>query len=512
MNTASGEVRKIPLDSSENVFVGDISDDGAWILLTRDTPTKDNEICFISSQGGRAQAVSQGLNPKWADKDQRILFYRGATSGVASKSGKFEVCSINRDGSDLRVIYTDTGVPLMLSGSFYPSPDGKSLATIKWGHDYGADVVRYDLDTGKESQVTFTRSYIDEVFWTKNNYIIYSSNQSGNFELWMCPAEGGESIQLTRSSGGELDGHLSSDGKKLLYLERTWPTNVKSVNLATGQITALTSDDFTRVLYDISPDNRFVVTSVPEYSPWPSPQTSRGIQLMDLAKKESSFNLFKDKKLGSPVLGGWSLAWSPDGKWIACVRRADSLEEEMKICVFSPSGPTGLKVIGGGGVDSSGLGPVRLRWVDENTLVWFSFFQKKSWISSIDHPDPRQYYKDSTAAFPIQGGKFVLFRDFRVAGRPWYVDTAPHSGNRTALKRISGVGDQLSLAPSGEFLLYRDGRGDLHKVLLPGGTDQRLPYRVRGLGPITRDGKEMLYREGRMVGKLLLVENPLIWE
>jgi Tol biopolymer transport system component len=147
-----------------------------------------------------------------------------------------------------------------------PSPAGKKVAWIKNHVDYSCEVVTLDLFTGEVTQLTHEGALIDEVYWTAQNFIIYSSNRGGNFDLWLVSARGGESVQLTRSMAAEVSAQLSTDGKKLLFYETQTSTKIRLVNLQTGTVSDLTGEDANRTDAALSPDNTILAfLEVPAY-------------------------------------------------------------------------------------------------------------------------------------------------------------------------------------------------------------------------------------------------------
>jgi serine/threonine protein kinase/Tol biopolymer transport system component len=513
MNASGGDVRRITDDSCSYGYVGEISRDGAWIACHRFNKGK-SEIAIIPSQGGKTQAVCAGMSPIWTTDNQRLLYVIGPALGIPTKSGKNEVWSIRREGTDSRLEFIDPSI----SGGMFSvslSPDGKSVAWIKTFTDFSNDIITHNLETGKESQITFTKSVMDEVFWTNDNFIIYSSNRSGNFDLWMCPADGGESIQITRSTQAKLRGQLSADGRKLLYYEFQQVGNTRIMNLESGKVSAITSDDLNRAGLSISPDNqRLAFIPINAY---PSILTWYGIQVIDRRRVESPWDLVRDVRMG------WYTMWSPDGRWIAFIGRPNSVDEASRICVVSPSSPASFRVIGKAEQDPPAYTRgITIRWLDEHTLEWFTPKQMKTWMSSIEDPNPQQFYDDSTLAYPIQDGRYILFRDYRRGREGWWIDMSPAvtKGSGRITKKILGPLN-VSIAPDGRFLLYRTSNGELQKVTLPDGKAQRLPFRIQNIfqpfgkddiGVITVDGKELAYIEHVTTGKVVLVENPFVWK
>jgi serine/threonine protein kinase len=515
MNASGGDVRRVTDDSSDYWAMGEISHDGAWIACTRHYQgvLGRSEIAIVPTQGGKVQALCPGFGPIWTIDNQRILYTKGGQGVALGKSGKIEVWSIRRDGTDNRLEFIDPGIGgNMFSKSL--SPDGKSVAWLKTFPDYSNDIVIHNLETGSETQITYTKSVMDEVFWTKDNFIIYSSNRTGNYDLWMCLAHGGESIQITRSTSAKLRAQLSADGRKLLYLERHVVGNIKTMNLESGEVSTITSDDLNRTGLSISPENQrlaFFPTNA-----YPSPMTTYGIEVIDRGKPASPLHLVGDVRTAGHT------AWSPDGQWIAFAARPNSVDEISRVCVVSPSSPASFRVIGNGDQDSLGVGRVYIRWVNEHTLEWFTRKQMKTWMSSIENPSPQQFYEDSTRAYPIQNGRYILFFDYRRSRQGWWIDLSPADNNalgRTTKKILGPM--NVSVAPDGRFLLYRASSGELQKVSLPDGTVRSLPFRLQrirenmgseGIGTISSDGKEIVYIEYVERGQVVLTEDPFVWK
>lgn len=50
-----------------------------------------------------------------------------------------------------------------------------------------------------------------------NGKILYTSNRSGNYNLWICNSDGTNHVELTNKSGDELNPRVSPDGSKIVY-------------------------------------------------------------------------------------------------------------------------------------------------------------------------------------------------------------------------------------------------------------------------------------------------------
>jgi serine/threonine protein kinase len=511
MNSSGGEVRRVTHDSTDDGDVRVISRDGSSILF-HCWRAGNSVVTVAPTLGGSSEVVCAGSSPRLAAGGERLFYLKGWV-GARSESGEYELWSSQLDGTDNHFVFRDPGFAEAMQGqttiSYSPSPDGSAIAWIKTNRDFSQSIITIDLVTLEETQLSFGRGIMDEVFWTQNDFIIYSqyTRSSGNFDLWMGAPEDGEPLQLTRSStADEIYGVLSEDGKRLLYRQVQYSGNVQVMNLETGGKTPVTSDDRNRSGVCVSPDNRFVAyTLVPSYL---NLHAHWGIQVVDRKGELSPKNLVGQEKIG------WSgKAWSPDGDWIAYTRVPDSVGGKYKICIVSPFGPGRSRVVA-----EAELGhrdDAYLWWPDERTLSWFA--GGKTWVSSIENPNPQQFYQDSTRAYLIQDKKYLLFGDYRAGRQGWWIDSAPSStkrGDGTAKRILEPV--DVAIAPSGQFMLTLVS-GELFKVSLPDGKRERLPCRIDGdrlwwTVRLSQDGKSLVLVESVSNSKLILWENPFIWE
>ncbi len=502
LNTVARSSRRVTFDSAALVDGVDCSPDGAWIEYTRFVNGRP-EIVLVPSLGGPTRSIALGFLGRFFPSGERILYFNNPTA-----PGKYELASVKLDGSDKRVEFIDPGYShksMNITLSFSLSPDGRSIAWLQTFLDFSQDVVIYELGTMKARQVTFSRSTKGEVFWTRDNIIVYGSFANGNYDLWMCPAEGGEQVQLTRSRNDEMGAYLSDDGSRLLYSERYVTRNVHSMDIQTGKVTPITSDDGSRVASVLSPDNRFVAsTVVPSYANW---LTWIGFEVRDTKGEHPVRNLCP----GEVTIG--HRAWSPDGKWIAYTRVPDTAGGMIKICIVSPFEGSSSRVVGEAiGVPGE---TVILKWFGKDTLSWFSGM--KSWMCAVDNAVTTRFYEDSTNARRFPGKDFILYRDYRAGREGWWIDraVARKGQHKEAPRRILEPTDVQAIAPNGEFCIASLKPGELHKVSLPDGKSTRLPFtwpQLSGYRSISQDGKSVVYSQSTLNSKVVLWEDPFVKE
>jgi Tol biopolymer transport system component len=510
MNLSLGVAKKVTLDSTISASVDDYSQDGAWILFRHFVGGR-YEIAAVPSVGGHTQDIAGGFMARFLPMSKKLLYLRPTPYSGASNSGRAEICSVNIDGTENKVVFVDPGYFLKASAtqSFSPSPDGKAIAWIKTYADFSQDIITYDLESKAETRLTFTGTVKDEVFWTRDNFIIYSAFANNNFDLWICPADRGDSRQLTATRLDEEQGLLSEDGSKLLYFEKKNSASIKSLDFQTGQIVTLVSDDQNRVRICVSPDKRYIASTIsPSLMTW---LVLRGIQINDTKGEDAVRSISIMERIYGPK------AWSPDGRRIAYCRMPDSVGGSIKICVVSPftGGPSSVVAEDnvGRGSDAE-VDELRLHWINSDSLSWFSGM--KTWICSLENPKPTQFYADSTDARIIQSGKYVLFQDFHAGKEGWWIDdmwAKGKDGKRAPRKILGPV--VVNIAPQGDFLLYSPSPSKRVRVSLPEGkttsTHFSLPFSATP-GQISQDGKTLFFFDRVENSRLMLWENPFLKE
>jgi Tol biopolymer transport system component/predicted Ser/Thr protein kinase len=495
MNTSGGEPRRITSDSSLGISQTDISPDGSQITYDRYNPqTQKLEVCAVSSLGGLSRRIAEtGLSPRWRPDGQCIgymLLHQTGTP-VSSKSGKFEIWSVKPDGSDNRLEIVDS-VSVEGRISFSWSPDGKSLAWIRSFPEGYQEVFLTELGTGKEHQLTFDKKNIDEVCWTRSNEIIFSSNKSGNTNLWMVPVAGGSPMQITKGSGPDLGMKISADGKKLVYLQQQQIGHIWTANVDGSDARQVTFDDRNIESLSLSPDGKLVAFSM--YDPDPL-KPIRSIYVMEHDGSNR-------RRLTSGNEIATAPRWSPDGRWVAYrswspAESADS----SNVYLIEATNPSSPKTVG------KGLG---VWWVSSTEFVLFT--RTKSFLTSVDGTEFNQFYEDSTSARPILGGKYILFRDLHQGeGGWWLVSSVGLKGSPGAKpKKIHSGALRYFLAPDGKSLFYARSRTDLWRISLPDGKEEHLrgPFPSGFSSPsASYDGKEMVYVDSRVSAKLVMIEN-----
>ena len=142
-------------------------------------------------------------------------------------------------------------------------------------------------------------------------WIVFASDRSGNFDLWIKSVTGGLLRQLTTHRADDLDPHWAADGKKIVFVSRRRD--------AEGDLWILPLQ-----LGSTPPRPKgkpYPVTTYLGYDGEPcfSPD---GSSIAFTSDRSGQRNIWILKLQGHKIYplthaGGFSPSWSPDGKWIA---------------------------------------------------------------------------------------------------------------------------------------------------------------------------------------------------
>jgi Tol biopolymer transport system component/predicted Ser/Thr protein kinase len=264
MNVGGGEPRRVTSDSSAWVSYVDVSPDGSQIAYSAATGRGTAELRVVPSLGGASRKLADfSAGPRWHPDGTRIgyLLY-----GPATERRHLEIWSVRPDGSDARREVRDT-----LSGrgriSMSWSPDGRQLAWLRTMKDGSQEIVVKRMPDGPERQLTRDGKNIDEIAWTRQDEILYSSNRGGNTNLWMIRASGGPAVQVTRGGGPDIGMRISADGRTLLYVQSQEVSHLWLADLRTGSARQVTYEDMSIGGVELAEDGRRIAAVVLDPDP-----------------------------------------------------------------------------------------------------------------------------------------------------------------------------------------------------------------------------------------------------
>ncbi len=495
MNASVGEPRRVTFDSSFKVGFVDVSPDGGQIVYERrDQSGGPANIHVISSLGGISRKVAErGMSPRWSPDGKRIGLLRVGTGVVhGSESSDFEVWSVTPDGRDERRELIDTVGMRWSRISYAWSPDAGSLAWLRTFPEGNQEIFIRDLATEDERQLTSDGKNIDEVFWLSNDQIVFSSNRTGNTNLWLIPSSGGEPVQLTKGSGPDLSIKASSDGQTLLYLQQQPVGNIWVSGLDGTGLRQVTFDERHRIDPSFSPDGKRLAYVMADSDPLTQ---ARYLYMSDRDGANA-----RQLTVGEEYVE-WPL-WSPDGKWISFASRpADEPPDSARVYLLDATSPGSPRSIGRGRWYT---------WANADTLI--TSFWRRCWLTFVDGRAQEPTSPESLYVTPIRGFSLSVVWNPRPGERGWQL-AAGYSPDLSILRRAELLPvpqTYLCMDASQEHMYYTRQAGELWRYSFIKRKEEKIPGTFPGIAhsySISHDGREIVYTDQRLSAKLVMIED-----
>jgi Tol biopolymer transport system component/DNA-binding winged helix-turn-helix (wHTH) protein len=188
-----------------------------WSLQLAKLGKRDSRM-LVTASGGFNWA------PEFSPDGKRIAFLSG-------RLGPLEVWTCNRDGSDL-IQLTNLGGAIS-AGPPRWSPDSQRIAFDSSLGQHNAIFVM-KAEGGLARPLTRGASDNVNASWSRDGkWIYFTSNRSGQWQIWKMPSEGGEPLQLTKQGG--FRAFESADGKVIYYAKTTSDSDIWRVPSSGGQ-------------------------------------------------------------------------------------------------------------------------------------------------------------------------------------------------------------------------------------------------------------------------------------
>jgi len=500
MHSMGGEPRFIaPIQGKRSC---DLSPDGSLIVWSVwDRQSGECYVYKVPTNGGTPLKILQGWAPRFRPDGRRIGYIRGLGVAAPSPSGKIELWSAGIDGSDQRREFIDS---FHVGGGgrgyyvFSYSPSGKKVAWIREYPELYSEIVIYDLEKDREKIITSDKKNLQDLVWTAGDQIVYTSDRRGVFNIWMVPATGGIPVQIKKETTPISSVSSSADGRKLLYHQLKSPSDFWIVNIPEDRANQITFREENQYSPKFSPDGKkiaFLVGGPANFYPGDAYSESH-LYVMD-----RDGNNRRQLTFGDEVV--WSLQWSTDGRRIAYgSRKVAEPADSFRTYVVELSNPGSPKYIALG-TPGAWLDSVRFQLLVNDV----------NYVTSIYGVQPTRVYDDSTLAYYIQRGRYIIYYDFHIGKDPkqlWIVDgTKPREVQRKTARLLPFT--SLFKGDSKNAYWLKEA-GDIWKMTLPNGKLERIQANFLGVEYFndfnpSQDGGEMIIVKRRYSANVVMIEN-----
>lgn len=392
------------------------------------------------------------------------------------------------------------------------SPDGSEVLFDRWVENdpENGEIFILELANGSLRRLTENEGIYDGYpAWSADGkHVIWSSNETGTFQLYAMDRLGREKVQLTSGRGDHRRVHAARDGSKLVYnreLDGTVLIEQLPLSKTPGVVP---SGPSTRV-------SRFEAA----YPAW-SPDGEHIVYQSDALGQWELFVMGADgsdvRQLTRNPSNDVQPAWSPDGQLIAFASDRDG---DMEIFTIRPNG-TGLRRL-----TRNERRDIHPYWSPDSSALIFNRDDDAGKLSiltiGVDGSDERILLgggsTSSYASFSPDGSKvaFVKWLDGGENGEIYLL--VPESGKQVRLTENQVFDGYPVWAPDGDAILYSSRTGptgedfDLSLIDTEDHSSRRL---TSGEGSDIRadwsiaTGKVVFNRDQESGLEIMVLENP----
>jgi Tol biopolymer transport system component len=218
MNTDGSAPQALTAGDANDNFP-DWSPDNEHVAFVSDR--EGNEEVYVMAMDGSglvnlSSDAARDIHPYWAPDGKHLLF--NSTRDV----GRFQVYEVAADGTGLRRLVEspddDTCARIAPKGDCFVY-----LANLAAGRD---DVMLRKRDGTDAKPVTSDAERDGWPTWTPDGRVVYSSDRSGTFSLYVHDLESGKDTRLTTPEAPWADGRatVSADGQQIVFNRQSGET------------------------------------------------------------------------------------------------------------------------------------------------------------------------------------------------------------------------------------------------------------------------------------------------
>lgn len=299
------------------------SPDGQQIAFLRESPNSRQkyQLMIIPATGGEERELGQvwhGLD--WSPDGKTLAVSDNQEPGMPTV-----IYLLSASGTERRAVTPEIAGQNIFENKARFSPDGRSIAFVRWNTDQTSDIFTVELDNGKIRQLTFDNKSVQDIEWTPDGRkLLFVSNRGGSHSLWKIGLDGGDPTLFDLPDTEIESFSISPDGKSILYTLKMVDSAIEVSNLDKRSISPISTSNENKADLPCRIDSSRQDDS-PRFSPdgqriaFTSNRTSWNelwVANSDCSNQLQVTRFEKPGEVGSP-------RWSPDGTSITFDRYAD---------------------------------------------------------------------------------------------------------------------------------------------------------------------------------------------
>jgi Tol biopolymer transport system component len=250
-DVTSGESRQLTNDVRDD-YQARWSPDGKWMAFLSDRGGQ-TDFWVVPTAGGIAVRVTNDLaeetNPRWSPDGRSLIYTRSQTD--------VEMAIVPTDSGPARRLLSWPGYGI---GSAALSPDGK---TVLFSSNRSGNSDIWSVAVSGGEPVPFAASPLADdtpLFSPDGSQVLFRSTRGGSSDLWVIGAAGGEPRQLTDGPSNEGEAAWSPDGKSILFVSDRGGAggDLWVIPAAGGEPIRITNGNVRPVTVEWSPDGRHI--------------------------------------------------------------------------------------------------------------------------------------------------------------------------------------------------------------------------------------------------------------
>lgn len=205
-------------------------------------------------------------NEWWSDASQKGTIYISSDYGKSERFGGSEIFALKSNGEFNRITFSeDTS-----SFNIYPrvSPDDSKLLYCSncLGSGVNSEIILIEPDGSNAVNLTNHPSADKYGSWSPDGTkVLFQSNRSGNFQLFIIDIDSGELTQLTDNEGDNIHGDWSVNNQIVFISDRDGEYELFTMNADGTDQRQITFNEDKDVLPSWSPDGKRIAFSSYRY-------------------------------------------------------------------------------------------------------------------------------------------------------------------------------------------------------------------------------------------------------